>query len=85
MDIMRTYGADQKDPFMERKLDLWDPETELSHQGSYGTWRKMFGVTIGITCSQFIIVRASSMLHALRQKQRCYVLTRAVVHRTSCR
>ena len=55
MDIMRTYGAEENAPMAPRALDLWDPVTEFSHQGSQGTWKKMFGVTVAITASQFLI------------------------------
>jgi hypothetical protein len=55
MDLMRTFGADPSDPFKPRELDLWDLATQFSHQGKYGSWKKLFGITVGITVSQFII------------------------------
>lgn len=55
MDLMRTYGADPGNPFEMRKLDLWDNTTGFSHQGQYGTWKKLFGITVAITISQFCI------------------------------
>ena len=55
MDIMRTFGAKPNDAFVERELDLWDPVTAFSHQGEYGTWKNMFGITVAITVSQFAL------------------------------
>ena len=55
MDIMRTFGAKPSDAFVERELDLWDPVTEFSHQGEFGTWKNMFGITVAITVSQFAL------------------------------
>ena len=56
MNIMYYWGAEPTDVMKMRNMDIYMSSAPYySHQGEYGTWKTLFGITVAITVVQFLI------------------------------